>query len=52
MKIVNVGFAAKDKQHILQCGHHFCEFCIDEFRKTTNRCAICKGKIVMVIKMY
>ena len=42
----------RNTTHILQCGHHFCEFCIDEFRKTTNRCAICKGKITMVIKMY
>eukprot|EP01083_Nonionella_stella_P265548 899433_1 len=38
--------------HILECGHPFCEFCIDEFRKTTNRCAICKAKISLVIKMY
>ena len=42
----------RETTHILQCGHHFCEFCIDEFRKTTNRCAICKTKISMVIKMY
>ncbi len=36
--------------HGFQCGHSFCEPCIDEILNTTKQCAICKSKVQMVFQ--
>eukprot|EP01083_Nonionella_stella_P076406 208173_1 len=42
----------REKTHVLNCGHRFCEPDIKIVQSKSNLCPICKGKITIVIKLF
>lgn len=39
----------QDKEYITECNHHFCMECLNEWRKKSNLCPMCRGDIDGVI---
>ena len=42
----------REKTHVLNCGHRFCEPDIKKVQKESNSCPICKAQINIVIKLF
>ena len=42
----------REKTHVLNCGHRFCEPDIKKVQKESNTCPICKAQISIVIKLF
>lgn len=42
----------REKTHVLNCGHRFCEPDIKKVQKESNTCPICKARINIVIKLF